>query len=250
MPMPRRPQERYSAPQWMITFGDMNTLLLCFFVFLVTVMTLDVRKFNLVLSAFQSAVGVLEEGKSINLTQEELLNMGQRPEKLGAGQEIVQPQAGVDRVMGWLEQNIVQGGRNEVQVEVNERGLKIMLTDKALFERGSDQLRPEADELVGKLVFFLNNIVPSDEFRIEGHTDDVALEGLNLFRSNLDLSAARAARIYERLARDGVSKARMSIAGYGEMRPLERRDGEDIETWRARNRRVEIAVIWKENENG
>lgn len=227
----------------MVTFSDMNTLLLTFFVFLITTMTIDIKKFNLVISAFQGAVGVLEQGRSINLTNEELMNMGTTTAKLGQSDDIVRPRQEVQQILGWIQQNLQEAN---AMVEVSERGMKVLLTDKAIFDVGSDEVKPEGAELLGRIAFFLNTIVPGDDFRIEGHTDDRPLEGGRRFRSNLDLSAARAARVYENFQRQGIRKERMSIAGYGEARPLPRKPDEDEETWRGRCRRVEIAVIWSE----
>jgi len=227
----------------MVTFGDMNTLLLTFFVFLITTMTIDVRKFNLVLSAFQGAVGVLEQGRTINLTNEELMNMGTTTARLGKEDDIVRPRQEVQQILGWIQQNLQEAN---AMVEISERGMKVLLTDKAIFDVGSDEVKPEGAELLDRIAFFLNTIVPGDDFRIEGHTDDKPIEGGRRFQSNLELSAARAARVYEHFQRQGIRKERMSIAGYGEARLLPRREGEDKEAWRSRCRRVEIAVIWAE----
>ncbi|RMH58446.1 MAG: flagellar motor protein MotB [Candidatus Hydrogenedentota bacterium] len=246
MPPPKKCPDP-GAPAWMLTFGDMNTLLLTFFVFLITTMTVDIKKFNLVLSAFQGAIGVMEQGKSINLTREELMNMGQKTERLGQQKQIVRPTQEVQQILGWISKNFK---KKEVQVQITERGFKILLTDEAIFERGSDRLTPDARNLVGRIAYFLNTVVPRDNLRVEGHTDDVPIEGARGFRSNLVLSAARAARVYEALENFGVRPERMSIAGYGAMRPVKRREGESIEAWRARNRRVEIVVLWRQGESG
>lgn len=232
---------------WMTTFADMTTLLLVFFVLLISMMTIDVKKFNLVLSAFRDAVGVLEQGSSINLTQEELMNMGQRPEVLAERDEIIRPKHEVQQVLGWISENME---RQDVQVEVTQRGFKIMLTDEALFDQGSSEIKPEARALMERIGFFLQTIVPGEEFRIEGHTDDVPIEEKAKFGSNIELSASRATTVYDYLHGTGIDPTRMSVVGYGPNKPQARRPDESLEDWRARNRRVEIAVIWKEEANG
>lgn len=231
------------TPGWMATFADMNTLLLTFFVLLVSTMTIDIKKFNLVLSAFKGAVGVLEQGRTINLTREELMNSGQKPERLAKQDDITRPRQEVQQVLGWISQS---SDRQEIQAEVTERGLKILLTDKVLFGPGSAELSTRGANLISEIANnFLKVVVPDDNIRIEGYTDDLPQEG-SAFRSNLELSAARAASVYYLLEKMGIVKKRMSIAGYGDQRSMPRRDNETIEDWRNRNRRVEIVVIWKE----
>lgn len=235
----KKPEE--GPPAWLTTFGDMNTLLLTFFVFLITTMTIDIKKFNLVLSAFQSAVGVLEEGRTISLLREELMSLGNRPEKLGEQEDVVRPTRVEEMILGWVRdlQKDVQ-----VRTEVTERGVSVLLTDATLFAPGQADLRPSAQPLLNRIATFLREVVPYAEIRVEGHTDDRPIEG-GAFRSNMELSAARAASVFSYLAEQNVDSRRMSIAAYGALRPLERRGDESLEEWRARNRRVEIAVLWK-----
>ena len=73
--MKRKIQEEESnpgSPAWMATYGDMVTLLLCFFVLLFALSTIDMQKFKIIMSSFQGSIGVLEAGKTIE--NEELIN--------------------------------------------------------------------------------------------------------------------------------------------------------------------------------
>ncbi|HEX7928024.1 MAG TPA: OmpA family protein [bacterium] len=91
--------------------------------------------------------------------------------------------------------------------------------------------------MLTKLLNQMNNYV-----RVEGHTDNVPLSG-GTFRSNWNLSAARAANIADFMVREGnVTPQRVSAIGYGEFRPIA---SNSTDAGRARNRRVEIILLAK-----
>jgi chemotaxis protein MotB len=126
------------------------------------------------------------------------------------------------------------------KAEVERDGARIIirLTEQGSFRSGSADLQPGFSELLTKV----GNSVAKTSGRlfIEGHTDNVPVVFNERFRSNWDLSGARAGSVADFIsARTGIAPGRMSVSGYADTRPI---DGNDSATGRARNRRIEVIV--------
>lgn len=128
---------------------------------------------------------------------------------------------------------------NQVKVEMAERGLVITFVAEILFNSGKSQLRSEASPLLDKVHKVLKESVPGNSIGIEGHTDNVPIK-VSGWKSNWELSTARALSVLHYLERKGVDPHRMSAIGYGEYRPV---DTNDSSVGRQKNRRVEIVIL-------
>jgi chemotaxis protein MotB len=125
-----------------------------------------------------------------------------------------------------------------VKTSIDERGLVISLNNAIFFDSGSAELKKDYENTlleIGSMISVMNNFI-----RVEGHTDNVPMNS-SLYRSNWDLSAARAANVV-RLLTSGTSipPERMIAVGYGEYRPIADNSTED---GRAKNRRIDIIVL-------
>ncbi len=121
------------------------------------------------------------------------------------------------------------------------RGLTISFTQAALFPSGEDVVAPDTLATIQKIATAINQI--PNPVRMEGHTDAVPIHN-SRFRSNWELSAARSIALLEMLTSLGVSKDRLSIAGYADTAPV---DNNLTEEGRKKNRRVDIIIL---NETG
>jgi chemotaxis protein MotB len=133
------------------------------------------------------------------------------------------------------------GLKTKVDTTIDERGLVIrVLTDDLLFDSGHAVLRPAALPLIATVARFVSDTskVPND-IRVEGNTDNVPISNAE-FRSNWELSAARATAVLQQLVHTGVPGRRLSATAYGEQRPLA---ANTSATGRAKNRRVELVVL-------
>lgn len=222
-----------SAPGWMTTYGDMTTLILCFFVLLFSFSRVDVARFQDVIISVQGALGVLEGGSALS------------PEALpgGAGDEATlrwqAEQRRLEELLGKVNQYV---GKNnltgKVQVSLDERGLVIHFMDTALFDLGQADLKPEARAILDNVARLLAAV--SNPVRVEGHTDNLPIHTYR-FPSNWELSTARATTVVRYLVEShGFAPDHLSAAGYGEWRPLLPNDTEEH---RAQNRRVDIVVL-------
>jgi chemotaxis protein MotB len=235
--------EPRGAPEYMLTYGDMVTLLLCFFVLLLSMSTMTEEKVRMVLSAFKSAVGIFEQGPA--LTKETLMTMGVGVERLVEGQPAVT--TGREAEHGRRRERIGDKVRmvlraeqraGAVKIRHDERGVVVHLTDKAMFDQGSADLKPSSRAILDKVAMLLRAV--PNAVRIEGHTDNTPIQTAR-FPSNWELSVARATQVLRYLEKEcKIDPTRLSCSGYGEWRPL--RPNTTPEN-RALNRRVDIVIL-------
>lgn len=223
-----RPEEKKGLDIWVMTYGDMMSLLLVFFILLVSFSTIQESKFSEAAASLRGAFGMTSyPPTSLRLPE------------LATSRELArQRQEAVSEVRK-LERTLLDNGLDrEVDIEVGQGGIAIRMNAPFLFASGRAELRGEAEPLLAQLAQLLAGF--TYPVRVEGHTDSVPIHTA-LFASNWELSAARAVAVARALERAGLKPARLSAAGCGEHRPLA---GNDTEEGRARNRRVEIMMEW------
>ena len=126
--------------------------------------------------------------------------------------------------------------------KVNDR-LVLELSDKILFDSGSDQLRNEGLPVLANVAKVLGARVQGTQIQVGGHTDNVPLGTANRFGSNWALSAARAVNVVRFLeSAGGIDPSRLSAVGYGEYQPIA---ANALPEGRAKNRRIEIVLLAK-----
>jgi len=223
------------APLWMITYGDMMGLLLCFFILLFSFSTLDLVKFRSVIVELQGALGVLSGGPMV-------LNLGDIPAK-----QLTDNPSASARQMENIEESIEkkveeEGLQGAIETTLDERGLMIRFTDTVLFDLGKADIKPEAVPVLDVVAEELAGI--SNAVRVEGHTDPTPIRTAE-FPSNWELSTTRATAIVHFLIESGgLPPERLSAAGYAFYHPVLPNNTPEN---RLRNRRVDV-IILKEDE--
>lgn len=134
----------------------------------------------------------------------------------------------------------------EVKVEMMARGLVITFVSEVLFDSGKSELRTESLEKLEKVYGVINTTVRDLNIGIEGHTDNQPIK-YSGWKSNWELSTARALSVLHYLVEKGVTPERLSATGYGEYKPLASND--TVED-RQKNRRVEIVILPKTTTAG
>ena len=215
------------SERWLLTYADLITLLLAFFIVMYSMSRIDAKRFGKMAEALS---GVLKGGTTVfkNLNDEEVLK-GHGLLKLG-DLRVIQKQ--IEERFSEFEK------QGEVQTEITERGLVVHIMDAALFREGSAILEPRAmnvlDIIRDRIIDIPNHI------RIEGHTDDRDINTVS-YPSNWELSTTRATQVVRYFIDNyGLPPSRMSALGYGEFRPI--RPNNSIEN-RAKNRRVDIVIL-------
>ncbi len=129
----------------------------------------------------------------------------------------------------------------QVKVEMEDKGLVITFVSEVLFDSGKAKLRPESLPKLNKVAEVLNTTVADLNIGIEGHTDNQPIKKSG-WKSNWELSTARALSVLHYLSEQHVSEPRLSAVGYGEYKPVA---SNDTKAGRQKNRRVEIVVLPK-----
>ncbi len=250
------------APAWMATFSDLMNLLLCFFVLLFSMSSVDAEKFQMVVASLQSTFSVLPAGgssigegqlissgisqlKDFSIYFDQLSSEGEvetEEEKEGqtvkeAYQEesLKESEEIAEEVNKQIEE---QGIQNQVEVDFNAQYVLLTLNGALLFDSGRSEIREDAYPLVDKIGAILANY-NGNIIEIEGHTDNVPISN-DRYENNDVLSMYRALRVadYIRGITD-LDSALLKSSGRGEYVPIA--DNATPEG-RARNRRVEVKI--------
>jgi chemotaxis protein MotB len=232
------------TPAWVVTFADLMSLLMCFFVLLLSFSEMDAQKFKEMAGELSKAFGVQREvpasdppmGSSI-IFSNPTAGTGKDGSAVDALASATAEQltaATADALREALSTELKAGG---LQLEEGQRQIILRVEENGSFPSGSAEVTPAFENLLSRMADILSR-VPGG-LTIEGHTDDVPIR-TERFHSNWDLSAARAAAVANALLRHAeVAPVRLRVEGHAETDPREA-NVDDVS--RARNRRVEIIV--------
>ena len=201
---------------WLVSYADMMTLLVGFFVILMSFSSVDQEEFEMLKQSVSKEFG------------------GQYERPYG---DIA------DRIKEQLKK---AGLEKQVSIKTNESGVDISFMGTALFDLGSVEIRSGVKTMLEALVPEFKKQAHEMDIVIEGHTDDVPMAGSGFLKNNFELSSIRACRVLDFFAENGFVKEKMTAIGYGETRPLvPNRDaqGNSIPDNQTQNRRVVIKLI-------
>ena len=230
----KKEESQPGAPLWLLTYGDMVTLVLTFFVLLYSMSSIDAQKFELMALSFQGAMGFLPGGKTVQ--PDSSVYGGQTAQSAGES-----PRSSTDTQ--YIARNMrnylrAEGLEKEIEVRVDQRGITVSLSDQFLFDSGRAELKPSGMRVLFKIAEFVKDVVPAAA--VEGHTDSVPLLG-GIYRDNWGLSAARAAAVTSYLQdRAGFDPQKLQAVAYGPNRPLVPNDTPEHQ---ALNRRVDLVFL-------
>jgi len=217
---------------WLLTYGDLMTQLVCFFVLLMSFATMSSMKFREVVVSLQHALtgtGVLSAWRSA--VDEVPRSMKHRLED----EKLLDLKTTVDE---FLEENEMLGS---VETEIRESGLVITLKDMGspvFFGSADARIKEESYPILNKIGELIKGL-PND-VRVEGHTDSRPINTPQ-FPSNWELSITRATNVLRYLqAKVKIPPVRLSAVGYGPYRPIA--PNNTVEGM-SKNRRVEIVII-------
>ena len=245
----RNPHEEERINEtWLIPYADMLTLLLALFIVLYAISSINTSRFEeLVRSfrlAFNAGFGILEQaslfeqGKS--QTKDRELEIGDIPKS--TNQLRREEQQHLEELKEELNRYISQNGlTSELEIKLNHTELLIIIRDHALFDSGKADVKPEARRLALAISQMLEDY-NDYEIVVSGHTDNVPINTPE-FPSNWELSAKRAINFMKILLENkAFDPSRFRAVGYGEYQPIDPRDTPEA---RAKNRRVEVAILRK-----
>jgi chemotaxis protein MotB len=218
----------------MVTYGDMVTLLLTFFVMLYTTAEVDGSKLKLVIASF-NGLGILSGGNTLQVGQlAELGNNFMNLPSMAKGRAL---DTARKRAISQFQPEIKS---NKVRIKEDERGLIISLAADAFFETASAEVDIEAARETLQKVSTLLRSLEGRTFRIEGHTDSIPTDPAGGHETNWELSAARATNVLHYLTDFGVDDQQFQVMGLADTVPLATNETEE---GRAYNRRVDIVIL-------
>lgn len=212
--------------RWLLTYADLITLLLAFFIVMYSMSRIDAKQFGKMSEALN---GILKGGKSVIDKGDAAQIKGQGILKLG-DLNVIQKQL--------AKRFEILGKNDEVQTEITERGLVVHIMESALFEEGSAELLNKTTNILDVIYDGIKD--RPNHIRIEGHTDDRSIQS-PIYPSNWELSTARATSVVRYFIENyNLSADKLSALGYSEYRPI--KPNNTIEN-RAKNRRVDVVIL-------
>lgn len=256
------PQAPRGAPAWFVTFADLMVLLMCFFVLMLSFSEMDEAKFKLMSGSLTETFGVQSEittyqpPKGTSLEAREFgpgvpeptaareirqhtvdsdldtldLGLKLRLRELKAQEEAAERQTEELRTV--FRQEIDDG---RLLIRQDGANVVIQLLEKDSFPSGSAALESSARATLAKIGLLVGGMAGS--ITVSGHTDDVPVRSGGQYRSNWELSAARAASVGHELLAAGLEPSRLMVSGHADTQP---RASNSDEAGRALNRRVDI----------
>jgi len=238
-PKPSTEDSKSSQERWMVSYADLITLLLAFFVAMYSVSRLDQEKLAKAQESFRGAINLPSPVRpdlapvqsSVGGTVSAPLMPLENPAPITPASQLRQMEEQLIRVLK------ATPDFKDVEIVATDRVIILRFKDLVFFDTGQAMLRPEVLGFLDKLALVLAAI--PNEVLVEGHTDDRPISTVQ-FPSNWELSTARASALVRYLVEHGhFDPGRLSAAGYGPHRPV---GDNQVESGRQANRRVDIIV--------
>lgn len=258
----RKPDEPpKGAPAWQATFADLMNLLLCFFVMLFSMSTVDAQKFELLAASFNQTFSIFSAGATaigdgilisngvsqLNELDDYINSTGREaegetvPENLESAAEMLEEakMKESEEMAEMIEEALKEKNLDrEVDILFTSQYVQLTLNGAILFDSGSVAVKEEAGSLMSQLGSILQRF-GEGMIEIEGHTDNVPMSGAK-YSNNDELSSGRALSVFYYLVENTtLDAARIKHSGRGEYVPIA---DNATEEGRTRNRRVEIKV--------
>ena len=243
------PHETENTDRWMVSYADFVTLLFAFFVVMYAISSVNEGKYRVLSDTMNEAFKVApkspdpiqigKENKAVSSTETtkniikpiKVLPKSQRSYEL----EMKQIEQKVNKsVQPLIDKGLIKVTKHDLWVEIE-------MNSKILFSSADSELEDEAFPALKALAGVLKTLPNSID--VEGHTDNVPINN-ELFPSNWELSASRAASVVHLFTNYGVDPTRLSSIGYAEFRPIANNSTSE---GRLRNRRVKIVILADKN---
>jgi chemotaxis protein MotB len=220
------------APAWMVTFSDLMSLLLVFFVLIVSMSATSQEKFSKAAGSLRGSMGVLPKDAGSNAPLKVIVP---KPSDVDIGEMSY----AISKLQDFVES---QNQGQSIKVVITSTGIATRILTPLLFDRGSVELSPQGMPYLAKVFDIAKGW--DNTIRVAGHTDDQPVNN-PLFKSNWELSYARAMSVINfGIQYSKLDPTKFSAVGYGEYRPAFPNDSEEN---RRKNRRVEIFIEYKVN---
>lgn len=227
-------KEKYEmdlSTNWLITYSDMITIVLCFFIIFFTMTSKEMSMLSKIKESLSTEVNTLTsenkklKGEKASLAAQ-LFNLQNIEKDVNTSEE---------EFISFLRENNLL---SQVKIIQNEKGLLIRFKDSVLFDSGKADISEKGYTILERIGDKLKDI--ENDIVVEGFTDNVPIHTKE-FPSNWELSVARAIQVVKFFTKDNdIDEKRISVSGYGERNSI---DSNDTPQGRANNRRIEITIV-------
>ncbi len=221
-------------PGWLAAFGDLMSLLLCFFVLLLSMSTMDAKKVSEAMGSLAGALSVLEGGTKTEVSRER----NQQATPIQSEDETAQKLKTLKRTLVEVNEMTKSADNSETQLEEAENGFIIRLPASLLFQK--DSARIENDDallFLKRIALIIDKLPKTIHLNVIGHTDDTTRLPGDRWSSNWALSTARATAVVQELIKDKIEPKMLTACGKAEFDPIASNltpEGKE------KNRRVEL----------
>jgi chemotaxis protein MotB len=231
----KREEEHENSERWLITYADLITLLLAFFILMYTMSKQDAQRYQEVAghlkAVFTGGIGVAGRGSTLGKTPTELSFKG------GDGSGVRE----LERQIKGVDEQSKGATAGRITVFADDRGIIVRAMEKAFFDEGKADLSDQAEKALDAIAPVIKSM--NSHLRVEGHTDNVPIR-TSEFKSNWELSVMRATEVVRYLIeRHNFPPDKISAAGYSEYRPIVSNENPKN---RGLNRRIEMIIVKSE----
>lgn len=240
--------------RWLVTYSDLITLLMIFFVVMYSMSQVDANKFRSMADSLSVTLGGATPSKvelADSPTGPSIIEKGSPPQESTvsdpSNQSVLDTKTNypdqetltIEGIKYKLDQFAAENNIQKLLISsIQERGLVVSIQDTLLFESGSANITPNAHMILKKVSAVL--AASGNYIRVEGHTDNLPIHTAQ-FQSNWELSVLRATNVVHILTDEGgINVKKLSAAGYGEYRPV---GDNNTEKGRIANRRVDLVIL-------
>ncbi|WMJ89514.1 flagellar motor protein MotB [Anaerocolumna sp. MB42-C2] len=259
--MKKKKVKKENGERWLLTYSDLITLLMVFFVMLYSISNVNQKKYEALSQSLSQAFGnsgksvdgsVIPKGSGIldggtGLTSKDIKESGDS-DKAQSGQENdIDASDGISkeefaRLREELYETLKDSKlKDKLRITVEDKGMVISLPNDILFDSGEADVKPEMKPILDQVAVVLNSV--DSPILVEGYTDNVPVNN-NQYRSNWQLSAERAANMVQYLIENYKMKPdRLAAIGYGEYKPVA---SNKTKEGRMKNRRISLTLLYNE----
>lgn len=236
------PECEECLPAWLAAFGDLMSLLLCFFVLLLSMSSMDAKKISEAIGSLSGAMSVLEGGTQTEISKKRMLESTPIDTQDETSEIVNRVQQAASDANEMMEKTQSPA----ITVKEAQDGFVIKLPATLLFKSGSATIENQDALLFLKRITLIIQELPNDMLvDVQGYTDNTGPGANSPYKDNWELSTARALSVLHELILDGVDPARMSATGFAQYQPIATNV---TATGREKNRRVELHFYGKKND--
>lgn len=234
-------KKKDNSERWLLTYSDLITLLMIFFIVMYSISNVDSEKYNSLATSlntsFNPTFSIVEgsgnhyigNGLSNNTGNSQFLSNVSPQTTLSPTQEIE------NELRNYLEAHDLT---SQIDLHIEPQGLILSLNENVFFESGRAEIQPDYKKNILEIGEILNTF--DNDVAIEGHTDNIPISN-SRFKSNWELAAVRATNVVHLLIDEGhVAPNKLCATSYGEYRPIA---SNDTAEGRAKNRRIDIVLL-------